>query len=71
MFKYIRNLIDIRKNDPVKGCKLYKAEGCSHVDGLLCNFPKCSMQSEYELFILEQELDIPFKLRYYNNGKQR
>ena len=33
--------------DPVKGCELYKNEGCSHVDGLLCDYPKCEMLKEY------------------------
>lgn len=35
-------------NDPVKHCKLYKEIGCSHVDGMLCDFPKCSMLKDYE-----------------------
>jgi hypothetical protein len=34
-------------NDPVKGCDLYKNEGCCHVDGILCDYPKCSMLKEY------------------------
>ena len=34
-------------NDPVKKCELYLAEGCSHVDGPLCDFPKCSMRNAY------------------------
>lgn len=33
--------------DPVRGCELYKNEGCSHVDGLLCDYPKCKMLKEY------------------------
>ena len=33
--------------DPVRGCELYKNEGCSHVDGLLCDYPKCEMLKEY------------------------
>lgn len=43
-------------NDPVKHCKLYKEIGCSHVDGMLCDFPKCSMSKEYE----ESKLKIKF-----------
>lgn len=35
-------------NDQVKHCKLYKEIGCSHVDGMLCDFPKCSTLKEYE-----------------------
>lgn len=36
-------MIKIILNDPVKKCELYKKEGCSHVDGILCDYPKCSM----------------------------
>lgn len=35
------------KNDPVRNCKLYKDKGCSHIDGILCDFPNCSMNKEY------------------------
>jgi len=35
------------KNDPVHNCKLYREQGCSHVDGMLCDFPNCSMNNEY------------------------
>lgn len=34
--------------DPVKHCNLYKQEGCSHVDGFLCDFDTCSMRIDYE-----------------------
>lgn len=37
----------IHQNDPVKKCELYKNEGCSHVDGMLCDFPNCSMNNDY------------------------
>ena len=36
-----------RKNDPLYSCELYKNEGCSHIDGMLCDFPECSMNKEY------------------------
>ena len=69
--KVIREIIKIiKENDPVYGCKVYRDLGCSHVDGLLCDFPNCCMNKKYlnelEMFELEQQLDIPFKLRYYN-----
>ena len=35
--------------DPVKHCDLYKDEGCSHVDGFLCDFETCSMRLDYVL----------------------
>lgn len=38
---------NMRKTDPVHGCELYKEQGCSHVDGMLCDFPKCSMLNDY------------------------
>jgi hypothetical protein len=47
MFKFIKKLIDAMKNDPVKYCRLYKETGCSHVDGFLCDYPKCDMLKEY------------------------
>ena len=31
--------------DPVKHCETYLKEGCSHVDGPGCNFPRCDFQS--------------------------
>ena len=55
----------LRKTDPVYGCDLYKKEECAHVDGYLCDYPKCSMLEEY-LFEQEQQLGIPYKDRYYN-----
>jgi len=33
--------------DPVTECDLYKNEGCSHVDGFLCDVESCSMRKEY------------------------
>lgn len=33
--------------DPVRDCHLYNEQGCSHVDGLLCDFPECSMEHKY------------------------
>ena len=43
----IKRLIWYMKNDPVKKCDLYKDKGCAHVDGMLCDFPTCSMYLEY------------------------
>ena len=44
-----KKIKDIMKNNPIRHCSLYKNEGCAHVDGLLCDFPKCSMLKEYNL----------------------
>lgn len=35
------------KDDPVYACKVYRKEGCSHVDGILCDYPNCSILKEY------------------------
>lgn len=47
--------------DPVRSCKLYKEQGCSHVDGYLCDFPTCSMLKKYEecvIFAVLEQKDI-------------
>ena len=36
-----------RNSDPVKNCPVYQNEGCSHVDGMLCDFPDCHIYHEY------------------------
>ncbi len=36
------------RDDPVKHCELYKKEGCSHVDGYLCDFKTCKMRIDYD-----------------------
>ena len=48
--KYFRFLEWLRSRfpDPVYQCSLYKTEGCSHVDGLLCDFPDCQMNKNFE-----------------------
>lgn len=30
-------------DDPVRNCKVYKAVGCAHVDGMLCNMNTCDV----------------------------
>lgn len=44
---YKKSLWWYLKNDPVRKCRLYKEQGCCHVDGFLCDFPDCSMNKEY------------------------
>lgn len=49
-FALLKQIFD-RSNDPVYGCNLYQdkdAGSCTHVDGLLCDFPRCSMLSKYQ-----------------------
>ena len=48
MFAWLKRLFD-RSNDPVHSCELYRdksAGSCAHVDGPLCDFPKCSMLAD-------------------------
>ncbi len=37
-----------RKDDPVKNCDVYKKEGCSHVDGFLCDMKTCDILSKFK-----------------------
>lgn len=45
--KFFEDWKYIHQNDPLKKCQLFKDLGCSHVDGYLCDFPKCSMNLDY------------------------
>lgn len=38
----------MRARDPAHSCSLHKDLGCVHVDGMMCDFPKCSMLKLYE-----------------------
>lgn len=40
-------IVNILKNDPVRGCNVFKEEGCAHVDGLLCDYPDCDILKEH------------------------
>ena len=46
-YLYLSVQLYLKKTDPVYGCELYKDKGCSHVDGVLCDFPKCKMNEQY------------------------
>jgi len=39
----------MRATDPIHACDLYKAEGCAHVDGMLCDFPDCQMLKDWKM----------------------
>lgn len=50
MLKRFKQIFD-RSNGPVYSCEMYRDKSvgsCSHVDGWLCDFPKCSMLVEYK-----------------------
>ena len=55
------------KTDPVKHCIVYKEFGCAHVDGMLCDFETCSIRNEQELWNMEEEMGVPYNLRYYKS----
>ena len=38
----------VRAKDPVYSCEVYKKEGCSHVDGFLCDMEKCEILESYK-----------------------
>lgn len=61
--KIINWFKNLRSNDPVYSCTVYKRLGCSHVDGMLCDMETCTILEEYKLRELEQQLDIPLKNR--------
>jgi hypothetical protein len=37
----------LKNRDPYYSCPVWKSEGCSHVDGLTCDFPNCVIMREY------------------------
>jgi len=44
MSAIIRWFKSIHANDPVHACHFYKKNGCSHVDGMLCDMDTCTMR---------------------------
>ena len=51
MISIIKTLKDWRNRtqDPVKHCMVYKAVGCAHVDGMLCNMKTCDIVVRIDL----------------------
>lgn len=43
----LSEFVRILKNDPVRGCDVFKEEGCAHVDGFLCDYPDCEILRDY------------------------
>jgi hypothetical protein len=41
--------------DPVRHCELYKYDGCSHVDGFLCNVETCKERLEWVEFLRREK----------------
>lgn len=46
--RFLRSLLkkwnECRLNDPIYNCEVYKSEGCSHVDGFLCDMKTCDIR---------------------------
>ena len=38
-----------RSNDPVYSCEVYNSQGCSHVDGFLCDMATCDILKKHKL----------------------
>jgi len=47
-----------RTTDPLRDCSLYKNEGCSHVDGFLCEVSSCEMLKEYNLPLFKLSINV-------------
>ena len=47
MIEEMQKNILSRRNDPVTHCELYIKEGCSHVDGFLCDMNTCDMRQKF------------------------
>ena len=45
------------RNDPVTHCELYIKEGCSHVDGFLCDMDTCDIRQKFLNGTLESTED--------------
>lgn len=39
--------IRLSKDDPVKNCEVHKEEGCTHVDGYLCEMETCDILENF------------------------
>ena len=44
--------------DPARNCGIHLEMGCSHVDGPLCDFPKCSILEIWRRGKLYEELGL-------------
>lgn len=48
MFSILDCFREMRRNDPVHNCAVYKEIGCSHVDGMLCDMTDCQILIEFK-----------------------
>ena len=47
MITWLKQIFDT-PDDPIYRCIVFKEQGCSHVDGPLCDFPYCPMIIDYQ-----------------------
>ncbi|MEE8043591.1 MAG: hypothetical protein V3T32_00480 [Thermodesulfobacteriota bacterium] len=40
---------DIKANDPIRSCDVYKTIGCAHVDGYLCDMKTCNILKDFKI----------------------
>jgi len=45
----------ISYNDPVGSCAVYKTQGCSHIDGMLCDMETCTILKSFIDDFLKEE----------------
>jgi hypothetical protein len=64
MFKYLKDFwarITDRSNDPVYSCDVHKSkEGCSHVDGFLCDMATCDILKKHKISIMTPQQKVEF-----------
>jgi hypothetical protein len=41
IFRYTLKYLIISDNDPMYNCEVYLKHGCSHIDGIHCDYPDC------------------------------
>ena len=44
----LHHYLKCKGNDPVYLCEYYKKNGCSHVDGMLCNMKSCNILGDFK-----------------------
>ena len=53
--------------DPVYDCKVFKEDGCVHVDGPLCDMDKCNLLKHFP-YIKRFEFGFCFNCNRFNPG---
>ena len=46
--RIIQELTERLQKDPVRHCDVYKEQGCSHVDGFLCDMETCDILQKWK-----------------------